>query len=1023
MGDNNLDITGRVDTTNPTTNGNDSGIDTEKTIVVDRKVMPGSVADDESALAEERTLRPEEHSFQVEADTPSSRTFLLKGEIYEEVKNLSENSGEAQVFLVKRDQEEFVLKVYYPNFDVNKRLLQVIRSFQFEMIVQLFDYGKTYVEGKNRYYELMEYLKGGTLRDLKLNGDFNRFRRLALQSAASLAYCHQNGVIHKDIKPTNFFFRDEEQQQLVLGDFGISTLQEGESKSIRTTQARTPIYAAPEMYTDVIDGVVEITPAVDYYSLGMTLFAIWLGENPMSSNERIMMKQKNEGRLPRLNELPDKVRQIVQGLTSVNQQTRWKYDEVERWFLGEDVPVDTSSPSLRYRGFLVDPDHNLVADNVHDLVSLLVDREELGINYLYNGRIVEWLGQSGNTKLVELVKDIIVNQYPADKRSGFHLALYTMDPTLPYRDVQGNACDDVHAIAMSLLSYQERYGLQLQNPNDNLFLWLKKHVKCDIDRLRSYFTKGADMRVAVLKTVYEIDPEIPFLVRHPSSTIKEISYSFGHADHGEDEWKSLCDGRLLSWMYSHEDMIACESLRILTQEQPYSMELAYKVLYNMDREAAYDLRDANTPESIGGLLALKLQQSEHMTAEDLVKVTADFTNPNGRFQYFAQLHGWYEQLSEAQRCFDMNSSENRERLSAYDMRTALYRFCRVLGTTPTYLLPDGTILEDGRNLEGTNASHIRSELRTGALAQWLSVFYHEDPNRDFSEEYSYERELQEWVQALGRLDSQQPYYKRFTKACEDTRNRVAQVRRQWKRAHVRKMIWRGAFFGICAIWMLMVLIFGITGREYLMEHTFLAIALPLGGMTAIIVGVHSYFRGYGATISVLLGALGFASSYIPIYLLTFIQYNHPQEKPFDLFDIVVVGITIVYMLICHFTSYREEQMADSKAIKDVLKSEDIKSSLLEPLYYTFKTRSQRFKSSKFGLLDEVSDQVNSSAGESVIHYILWSILALLFVAEFTLFSPRLLDMNLPGSDSDSDDVEIVDDDVEETVEGDLDYDL
>lgn len=1023
MGDNNLDITGRIDTTNPTPNGNGSDIDAERTVVVDRMVPPDAVANVEQAGVEERTLRPEGQSLQVEADTAASRTFLLKGDLYEEVRNLSENSGEAQVFLVKRDQKEFVLKVYYPNFDVNKKLLQVIRSFQFEMIVELFDYGKTYVEGKNRYYELMEYLRGGTLRDLKLNGDFNRFRRLALQAAASLAYCHQNGVLHKDIKPTNFFFRDEEQQQLVLGDFGISALQEGDSKSFRTTQARTPIYAAPEMYTDVIDGVVEITPAVDYYSLGMTLFALWLGENPMSSNERIMMKQKNEGRLPRLNELPDKVRQIVQGLTSVNQQTRWKYDEVERWFLGEDVPVDTSSPSLRYKGFLVDPDHNLVADNVHDLVTLLVDREELGINYLYNGRIVQWLEQSGNTKLVELVKDVIVNQYPADKRSGFRLALYTMDPTLPYRDVQGAACDDVHAIAMSLLSYQERYGLQLQNPNDNLFLWLKIHVKCDVDRLRSYFTKGADMRVAVLKTVYEIDPEIPFLVRHPSSTIKEISYSFGHADHSDDEWKSLCDGRLLSWMYSHEDMIACESLRILTQDQPYSMALAYKVLYNMDREAAYDLRDANTPESIGDILALKLQQSEHMTAEDLATATDDFTNPNGRFQYFAQLHGWYSQLSEAQRCFDMNSAENRDRLSAYDLRTALYRFCRVLGTTPSYLLPDGTILNDGRQLEGVNASHIRSELRTGGFAQWLSVFYHEDPNRDFSEEYSYERELQEWVLALGRLDSQQPYYKRFTKACEDTSNRVAQVRRQWKRAHARKMIWRGAFYGICAVWMLMVLIFGVTGREYLMEHTFLAIALPLGGMTAVIVGVRSYFKGYGATISVLLGALGFASSFIPIYILTYIQDNHPEEKPFALFNIVVVGITIVYMLICHFTSYREEQMADSNAIKDVLKSEDVKSSLLEPLYYTFKTRSQRFKSSKFGLLDEVSDQVNSSAGESVIHYILWSILTLLFVAEFALFSPRLLDMTLPGTDTAGDDIETVDDDLEETEEGDLDHDL
>lgn len=224
------------------------------------------------AEAEEKTLRPDANGQRLNAGEVV-QTFNLKGDIYERVRTLSENSGEAQVFLVKRQGEEdmFVLKVYYPNFSINKKLLQTVRSFQFEMIVELFDYGKTYVEGKHRYYELMEYLKGGTLRDLRLEGDFNRFRRLALQSASALAYCHYHGVLHKDIKPTNYFFRDEAQTELVLGDFGISALRENGAETFRTTQARTPIYAAPEMYTDVIDGEVEITEAADYYSLGITL--------------------------------------------------------------------------------------------------------------------------------------------------------------------------------------------------------------------------------------------------------------------------------------------------------------------------------------------------------------------------------------------------------------------------------------------------------------------------------------------------------------------------------------------------------------------------------------------------------------------------------------------------------------------------------------------------------------------------------------------------------------------------------
>jgi hypothetical protein len=945
-----------------------------------------------AAADDDRTLRPAVTASTNRPKDDARKTFNLKGDIFELVTTLSENTGEAQVFLVRRadEEREYVLKVYYPNFDINKKLMQVVRSFQYEMTVETFDYGKTYVDGKHRYYELMEYLRGGTLRDVKLEGDINRFRRIALQTASALAYCHYHGVLHKDIKPTNFFFRDEQQTQVVLGDFGISALRDEKSGTFHTTQARTPIYAAPEMYVDVIDGMVEITEAADYYSLGITLFALWLGENPMSSNERVMMKQKSEGRLPRLAELPETVRKLVQGLTAVNPHSRWGYEQVERWFMGEDVAVDTASPFLRYKSFVVDPDKNVVADNVHELVPLLAERETLAINYLYNGRLVSWLENSGNVKLSELLKDIVTNKFPVDKKAGLQYALYTMDAAFPYMDVQGETCDDVHHVALSLLSCQEKYAVLLKNPNDSLFLWLDTHVKCDVERLRSYFSEGNTPVVSVLRLVYEIDPEIPFLSRHPSSTLSEIAHSFGHSNPTEEEWRSLCDGRLLSWMYSHEDIMACESLKILTQDQPYSRQLAYKVLYNMDRGVAYDLREAHTPAKIGELLSHQLMQAEHMPDEEFAQLMQEYTSTDGRFAYYAQLNGWLELMNEARRCFDLNSQENHDRLGAYDLRTALYRFCRVLGATPSYFLPNGAIIHDGRNIDMSYAALIRSELKKGPVAQWMSVFYHEDPSRSFEEEYAYERELEEWILALGRLDNQHVFYRRFTKACEDTKERISAVRRQWQKAQVKERVWMYVFYALCAVWMLLVLIFGITGRDYLLGHKLLTMGLPVGGMSAIIVGVRSYFKGMGTMLSSLMGLLGAASSLIPIYIISTVQASSP-----GMLNVVVVAITAVYMLICHFTAFRESSMANTKEIQNLLKDDDVKSSLIEPLYYTFKTKSRRYKSSKFGMLDELSDHVDSLAGESVMHYVLWSVLAFILVLEFCVFSSSLLDVNLP----------------------------
>ena len=922
--------------------------------------------------------------------------FMLKGRIYQSIKCLSDNSGEAQVFLVKGEEGERVLKIYYPNFTIKKTLMRIIQNIGMEMIVKIDDYGKTYVDGKNRDYELMEYLRGGTLNHYDLDGDFNQFRRIALQAAAALAYCHNNNVIHKDIKPSNFFFRNTDHKELVLGDFGISSVLESDEKVHRTTQARTPVYAAPEMYNDVIDGEVEITPAVDFYSLGITLMTLWLGENPLNLNERVMMRKKNEGRLPRINELPDRVKMIVQGLTSVNPQTRWGYDEVERWFLGEDVKIDLSSPILKYRSFIVDPERNLVADNIHELIPLLVDNERLAINYLYNGRIAGWLEQCGNVKLSSVVKDIVVNRYPADQKAGLMASVYVMEPTYPYKDVRGNLCDDVHSVAISVLSYQEEYSLVLTNPNDTLFLYLESHSKADVNRLRSYFSPESkmDKRIAILRLAYEADPEIPFLGKYPSSSLSEIVHSFGHEDCTEDEWTSLSDGRLLSWMYSHEDHMACEALRIMTNGKKPTRSLGYKVLYNIDRDAAFDLCDANTPYKVGEVLREDLKKWQNLPDKEVATLLEDYMDPNGRFFYFAQLHGWFEQISQARACFDMKSEENKERLGAYDLRTAAYRFCRILGVTPSYLLEDGSELKSGSNID----THIYrplllSAMKQGSLSQWMAVFYHEDPSRDFSEPYSYERKLEEWIINLGQIDSNQKYFKRFGTAKEETAQKYKEVRMGYHRAKAKESRWRYTFYGLCALWIVLLLICGVSGRDYLFHHSMMAIGIPVGGVTAVIVGLRAYFRGYGFVMSCLWGLLGMLSSWIPITILKTIDQASPS-----LFIPAAIVITLVYMAICHVTDFRSDTKGDNQLISEVME-DDIKSTLLEPLYYTFKQKSFKFKGSKFGMLDDVTNQVRSISGESVLHYILWSIMVGILLMEMIVFSPKLLNYPNPNTEN------------------------
>ena len=952
-----------------------------------------------AAVAGDTTIRPSS-TVRPDAVTMAGSSgltgeFLLKGRQYRGVKILSDNSGEAQVFLVDGEEGRMVLKVYYPTFSIKKELMRIVQNFNMEMVVRVTDFGKTYVEGKNRDYELMEYLQGGTLADYDLNGDFNQFRRIALQCAAALAYCHNNNVIHKDIKPANFFFRDKAHKEVVLGDFGISSIMENEERMHRTTQARTPIYAAPEMYNDVIDGEVEITPATDFYSLGITLMTLWLGENPLNQSERVIMRKKNEGRLPRINELPERVKMIVQGLTTVNPQSRWGYEEVERWFLGEDVKVDVSSPLLKYRSFIVDPERNLVADNVHELIPLLMDNERLAISYLYNGRIASWLEQCGNVKLCAAVKDIVVNRYPVNQQAGLMAACYVMEPAYPYTDVRGNQCEDIHSLAISVLSYQEEYSLALRNPNDNLYLYIESHTKADVDRLRNYFSAdaGIETRIAILRLVFEIDPDIPFLPKHPSSTLSEIVHSFGQEECTDDEWLSLSDGRLLSWMYSHEDAMACEALRIMTNGQKATRSMGYKVLYNLDRDAAYDLRDADTPFKVGEIMREELKEWQSLSAADFAEKVADYANPEGRFRYYAQLHGWMEQISQARACFDLKSEENRERLGAYDLRTAAYRFCRLLGVKPTYLLDDGTELNDGANFDKVaHRSMLLTACKRGALSQWMAVYYHENPYEDFSAEYSYERKLEEWVNRLGEVDPGQMYYKRFVNAKEETARKYKEVKHEYRMAKGKERFWRLTFYGLCAVWMGLLLAVGVDDHARVLATPWTNIILPVGGVSAVIVAMRAFFRGYGFMLSCLWGLLGLLSAWIPVFILRYVNQS------FDgLFIPALIVITLIYMAVCHFTNYRGDSNSDYQLINEVMRGDDIKSTLIEPLYYTFKQRSFKFKGSKFSLLDDVTNQVRSISGESIVHYVLWSVMVALMLAQLVLFSPKLLNISRPDT--------------------------
>jgi hypothetical protein len=121
-----------------------------------------------------------------------------------------------------------------------------------------------------------------------------------------------------------------------------------------------------------------------------------------------------------------------------------------------------------------------------------------------------------------------------------------------------------------------------------------------------------------------------------------------------------------------------------------------------------------------------------------------------------------------------------------------------------------------------------------------------------------------------------------------------------------------------------------------------------------------------------------------VFALRYVNTSH-----YSLFIPAIIVITLIYMLICHMTDFRGDSKSDNQLINEVME-DDIKSTLLEPLYYTFKQKSFKFKGSKFNMLDDVTNQIRSISGESVLHYIMWSIMIGLLLLELIVMSPKLL---------------------------------
>ncbi len=160
---------------------------------------------------------------------------------------------------------------------------------------------------------VMEYVDGGTVKDLVLDGpmDWRQAMPVIKQMLKALEHAHGADVVHRDIKPHNIMLSQEGTVKVT--DFGLAKVHRGDDQRTVTQGVYGTLnYMSPEQ----VQGGADLDHRSDLYSLGMTIYEMLAGDLPFEddASEFAKMRMIVEEDLPR----PDQLRpQVPDGISAL----------------------------------------------------------------------------------------------------------------------------------------------------------------------------------------------------------------------------------------------------------------------------------------------------------------------------------------------------------------------------------------------------------------------------------------------------------------------------------------------------------------------------------------------------------------------------------------------------------------------------------------------------------------------------------------------------------------------------------
>ena len=450
---------------------------------------------------------------QPEAAAQAAPPGLAEGELVDdryrvEAGPIGTATGEAEVYRCADAEtgETVALKFYRANVSPKADILDSLLNLQHPDVVTLHAYGAW----AGRFYEVMDYCVGGSLVD-HMPFPEQALREYITQIVHGLEYLHGQGIIHRDIKPSNLFFREPDREDLVIGDFGVSSILQSDEKVRKTSTGAffTLDYAAPEL----IDGK-EVSPKTDYYALGVTLLQLLTGVSPFAGmDNNAILGCHFRGNVPRPTELSNEFDRLIGGLLRVSPQVRWGHGQVTSWLEGRPVLTDDGLPDRpeAYAGKAM-PYRSLPAITTPtEMAARLSDFD--AERDLQRGYIAQW-AMFFDTDLGRRIAQLEEDSTGNARLDVFKLR-YLMDPTLPLEVGSSRAYDIKQLAGLIDVAYnpyrQELEGL-LYGGSIEAWVDARGHderIRGLVQRIAAIRTGIKNRPLGLFALLYALDPTRP----------------------------------------------------------------------------------------------------------------------------------------------------------------------------------------------------------------------------------------------------------------------------------------------------------------------------------------------------------------------------------------------------------------------------------------------------------------------------------------------------------------------------------